>query len=170
MIIGAGPAGLACAIEAQKQNLKYLVIEKGCLVNSIFRFPTNVTLFSTSDLLEIGGIPFIISASKPKRIDLLQYYRRVVAYFNLKINLYEESILIQGQKLSFKIQTNREKNYIAEHVIVATGQYDNPNLLNIPGENLEKVSHYYTDGSKVFIENSRNHGKKIIGHILNGNK
>lgn len=150
IIIGGGPGGLACAIQSKKQNLKYLVIEKGCLVNSIFRFPTEVTLFSTPDLLEIGGIPFIVSTEKPKRLDLLKYYRRVTEHFDLKINLYEKVESVQGQKSNFQVNTNRGQIYIARNVIVAVGQYDNPNLMNIPGEELDKVSHYYSEGHPYF--------------------
>ena len=144
-IVGAGPGGLACAIAAQKHNLNYLVIEKGCLVNSVFYFPTNVTLFSTPELLEIGGIPFIIPAEKPSRKDLLGYYRRVTEHFDLKINLNEKVESISGQKGDFQIQTSRNKIYSAKNIVIATGQYDTPNLMNIPGEDLEKVSHYYTE-------------------------
>jgi len=150
IIIGAGPAGLACAIAAKKQNLKYLVIEKGCLVHSIFRFPTDVTLFSTPELLELGDIPFIISTTKPRRLDLLKYYRRVAEHFDLNIHLYETINRVEGQKNGFYIHTDREKNYVTRHVIAATGQFDTPNLMNIPGENLAKVSHYYSEGHRYF--------------------
>ena len=144
-IVGAGPGGLACAIAAQKHNLNYLVIEKGCLVNSVFHFPTKTTLFSTPELLEIGGIPFIISTEKPTRTDLLGYYRRVTEHFDLKINLNEKVESISGQKGDFQIQTSRNKIYSAKNIVIATGQYDTPNLMNIPGEDLEKVNHYYTE-------------------------
>lgn len=149
MIIGAGPCGLACAIEAQKNNLEYLVIEKGCLVHSVFRFPTNLILFSTPDLLEIGAIPFIIATEKPTRTDLLTYYRRVAGHFKLNIKLFERVDLLDGQKNRFIIATNLA-SYRARHVIIATGQYDNPNSMGIPGENLGKVSHYYTEAHPYF--------------------
>jgi len=111
VIIGAGPAGLVCAIEAQKQNLNYLVLEKGCLVNSVYHYPTNLVLFSTPDLLEIGGIPFIISTEKPTRTDLLEYYRRVAEHFDLRINLYEKVESITGRKGDFTVRTNRDKSW-----------------------------------------------------------
>lgn len=144
-IVGAGPGGLACAIEAQKHNLNYLVIEKGYLVNSVFHFPTDMVLFSTPELLEIGGVPFIIPTEKPSRAALLDYYRRVAEHFELKINLNEKVESISGQRGDFQIQTNRAKAYSAKNIVIATGQYDNPNMMNIPGEDLEKVSHYYTE-------------------------
>jgi thioredoxin reductase (NADPH) len=153
IIIGAGPGGLACAIEAKRQNLKYLIIEKGCLVHSIFRFPADVILFSTPELLEIGDLPFIISTTKPKRLDLLNYYRRTAEHFDLNIHLYETVAGIEGQKNEFRIHTGRQKHYITRRVIVATGQFDTPNLLNISGENLPKVSHYYTEGHPYFKKN-----------------
>lgn len=150
VIIGAGPAGLVCAIEAQKQKLNYRVLEKGCLVNSVYHYPTNLVLFSTPDLLEIGGIPFIISTEKPTRTDLLEYYRRVAAHFDLRINLYEKVESITGRKGDFTIQTNRGKSYAARNIVVATGQYDNPNWMNISGEEREKVSHYYTEAHPYY--------------------
>ncbi len=149
LIIGAGPGGLACAIEAEKHDLKYLVIEKGCLVNSVFRFPTNLILFSTPDLLEIGGVPFIISTKKPTRTDLLKYYRRVTEHFDLDIHLFEKVNSIVGERGSFEVETS-ERYYQAKYVVVAPGQYDNPNLMGIPGENLSKVSHYYTEAHPYF--------------------
>ncbi len=149
-IVGAGPGGLACAIAAQKHNLNYLVIEKGCLVNSVFHFPTNVTLFSTPELLEMGGIPFIIPTAKPTRKDLLGYYRRVAEHFDLKINLNEKVESISGKKGDFQIQTSRNKIYSAKNIVIATGQYDSPSLMNVPGEDLEKVSHYYTEAHPYY--------------------
>lgn len=149
IIIGAGPGGLACAIESQRRNLHYLVIEKGCLVNSIFRFPTDTTVFSTPDLLEVGGIPFIIPTVKPKRIDLLNYYRRAAETFEVKINFYEEVESVAAESGSFCVQTTRA-NYHARAVIVGTGQFDTPNMLNVPGEGLEKVSHYYTEAHPYY--------------------
>lgn len=153
IIIGAGPAGLACAIEAKKQNLNYLVIEKGCLVNSIFHFPTDLSFFSTADLLEIGDVPFVLSAPKPKRIDALNCYRRVAEHWQIRLHLYETVQAISGEKGDFRIQTNREENYRTRNIIVATGQYDTPNFMNISGEHLPKVSHYYTEGHPYFQKN-----------------
>lgn len=150
VIVGAGPGGLACAIEAKQHRLKYLVLEKGCLVNSIFRFPTNVILFSTPDLLELARVPFIISTEKPKRSDLLNYYRRLTEEFGLQINLYERVMSIDGEKGRFFVKTNRRASYSTRNVVIATGQYDNPNYLNIPGEDLPKVSHYYTEAHPYY--------------------
>ncbi len=144
IIVGAGPAGLACAIAAEKQNTSYLVIEKGCLVNSIFHFPTNLIFFSTPDLLEIGGIPLIIQTEKPTRADMLKYYRIVAEYYNLRINLYERVEELSGEKGNFQVRTSKA-NYNTQNVVIATGQYDNPNMMHIPGEDLDKVSHYYSE-------------------------
>jgi thioredoxin reductase (NADPH) len=153
IIIGAGPGGLACAIEARKQQLNYLVIEKGCLVNSIYRFPTNVTFFSTPDLLEIGGIPFIIPGEKPTKSDLLNYYRSVAGHFDLNIRSFETVASITPVRDRFVVMTKAGLEYESKHVVVATGQFDTPNVLNIPGEELDKVSHYYTDAHPFYNKN-----------------
>lgn len=149
VIVGAGPAGLACAISAQQNGLSYLVIDKGCLVNSIFHFPTNVTLFSTADLLEIGGVPFIIASEKPNRLELVNYYRGVARHYNLKLHLYEKVKEIRGRKGWFEIHTEKA-TYVSRNVVLATGQYDQPRRLGVPGEDLPKVSHYYTEGHPYF--------------------
>lgn len=153
IIIGAGPAGLACAIAAKKQNLNYLLIEKGCLVNSIFHFPTDLIFFSTADLLEIGDVPFVLSSPKPKRLDALNYYRRVAQHWDLRVNLYETVLSVSGEKDEFQIETNREGKYRSKNIVLATGQYDFPNLMGIPGENLSKVNHYFTEGHPYFKKN-----------------
>ena len=150
VIIGAGPIGLACAIDAQKHGLNYLVLEKGCLVNSIFHFPTNLIFFSTPDLLEIGGIPFIISAEKPTRTDLLKYYRIAAEHYGLNIHLFEKVAAIRGKAGDFTISTDRPESYRTRNIAIATGQYDHPNMMNIPGEDLEKVSHYYTEAHPFY--------------------
>jgi len=153
IIIGAGPSGLACAIEAKKQNLNYLVIEKGCLVNSIFHFPTNLIFFSTADLLEIGDVPFVLSSPKPTRLDALNYYRRVAQHWDVRVNLYEIVLSVSGEKGDFEIETNLEGKYRTRNIVFATGQYDFPNLMGIPGENLPKVNHYYNEGHPYFKKN-----------------
>ncbi|HEX9653810.1 MAG TPA: YpdA family putative bacillithiol disulfide reductase [bacterium] len=153
IIIGAGPAGLACAIEAKKQNLNYVVIEKGCLVNSIFHFPTDLTFFSTADLLEIGDVPFVLSAAKPKRRDVLNYYRRVAEYWGLRISLYESVLSVSGERGDLQVETNREGKYRTRNVVLATGQFDSPRLMGIPGENLAKVNHYYVEAHAYFKKN-----------------
>ncbi len=151
IIIGGGPIGLACALEAQRSNLKYLVLEKGCLVNSLYNYPANMTFFSTSERLEIGGVPFVSNNPKPTRPEALEYYRRVAASHQVNIHLFEEVKAVKKQTASdktqdgkFIIETNKQK-YSADHIVIATGFYDIPYLLNVPGEDLPKVSHYYKD-------------------------
>lgn len=144
IIVGAGPSGLSCAIAAKKHRLKYLVIEKGCLVNSMFGMPVHMKFFSTPDLLEIGGIPFITSGEKPSRLELLRYYRAVTEYFDLAVNLGEEVLAISGSKGGFEVTTSKGK-YSTKNIVLATGQFDRPNIIGIPGENLDKVSHYYSE-------------------------
>lgn len=144
IIIGGGPIGIACGLEAQKQGLHYLILEKGPIVNSLFNYPVNMQFFSSSERLEIDGIPFISKEAKPRRSEALEYYRRIVTSNQLHINLFEEVISIAREGETFKIDTNKD-TYLAAKVIIATGFYDLPNLLNIPGEGLPKVSHYYKD-------------------------
>jgi len=144
VIIGAGPIGLACAIEAKRKNLNYLVIEKGALVNSLYNYPLYMTFFSTSERLEIGGVPFTSISFKPGRQDALEYYRRIQQYFELNIHLYEEVLSIKPENELKYIKTNQSE-YYSKNIIIATGFYDLPILLNIPGENLPKVSHYYKE-------------------------
>lgn len=145
IIIGGGPIGLACAIEAQKKNLNYLIIEKGALVNSIFNYPLYMTFFSTAERLEIGDIPFNCLTPKPGRQDALEYYRNIHRYFNFNIHLFEkvESVLKQNDG-SFEILSNKKK-YLSSNVVIATGFYDIPLYMNIPGEDLPKVRHYYKE-------------------------
>jgi len=149
IIIGAGPIGLACAIEAKKKSLNYLVIDKGTLVNSIYHYPMNMTFFSTSDKLEIGNIPFISHNSKPTRAEALEYYRRVASHWKLNINLYEEVNNIDKQNEFYKITTPKGI-YSASNLIIATGFYDRPYSLDVPGEELPKVKHYYSEPHPYF--------------------
>ncbi|MFA3783907.1 YpdA family putative bacillithiol disulfide reductase [Melioribacteraceae bacterium 4301-Me] len=144
IIIGAGPIGLACGIEAVKNNLKYLIIDKGCLVNSIYNYPTNMVFFSTSDRLEIGNVPFISHGVKPTRTEALEYYRRVKSSWNLNVHTYEKVNSVVGEFGNFTVITAK-REYKTANVIAAIGFYDNPNYLNIPGEQLPKVKHYYDD-------------------------
>ena len=158
-IIGAGPIGICCAIEAKKNNLSYVIIDKGCLVNSLYNYPKNMTFFSTSDKLEIGDVPFISHNSKPTKSEALEYYRRVVSSWKLDINLYEEVNKIT-KKENFEVVTSKGK-YISKNVIVATGFYDLPYKLNVPGEDLDKVKHYYDEphpyfGMKVAVVGAAN--------------
>ena len=144
IIIGGGPIGLACAIEAKRAKLKYLVIEKGVLVNSLFHYPVNMTFFSTSERLEIGDVPFVSNNKRPTRIEALEYYRRIVTSFNLNIHLFERVTSVKKSKGGFRVVTSKH-NYHSKYIIVATGFYDIPYLLNVPGEDLPKVKHYYDD-------------------------
>ena len=143
LIIGAGPIGLNCALEAEKNGLRYVIIEKGTIVNSLYHYPLYMRFFSTADKLEIAETPFITSSPKPGRQDALEYYQGIARQRELKINLYEQVLNISKNEL-FEIQSSKTK-YLAKNVIIATGFYDIPNLLNIPGENLPKVKHYYTE-------------------------
>ena len=153
IIVGGGPIGLACALEAKKAGLDYLILEKGTLVNSLYNYPVNMTFFSTSERLEIGGIPFVSNNPKPTRPEALEYYRRVTLSNHINIHLFEKVEKISSQlqvtgKLeqatSFLITTNKT-TYTANYIIIATGFYDIPYKLNVPGEDLPKVTHYYKD-------------------------
>lgn len=144
IIIGGGPIGLACALEAKKAGLDYLILEKGCLVNSLYHYPVNMTFFSTSERLEIGGIPFVSNNAKPTRPEALEYYRRVASSRQVNIHLFEEVLEAQPANGLFSVVTT-VRTYYAKHLIIATGFYDIPYLLNVPGENLPKVTHYYKD-------------------------
>ncbi len=144
LIIGAGPIGLACGIEAEKKNQSYQIIDKGCLVNSIYNYPRNMTFFSTSDRLEIGEVPFISHNPKPTRSEALEYYRRVASSWDLKVSLYEKVDQIDSSSQGFNITTSKG-TYHAKNIILATGFYDLPYLLNVPGEELPKVRHYYDE-------------------------
>jgi thioredoxin reductase (NADPH) len=144
IIIGGGPIGLACAIEATKAGLSHLVIEKGAFVNSLFNYPVNMTFFSTSQRLEIGNIPFVSIAPKPGRNEALEYYRRAAINYNINIQLFEEVNNAVKEGLEFIVTTSKS-TYHSRKVIIATGFYNIPFLLNVPGEDLPKVTHYYKD-------------------------
>ena len=144
LIVGAGPIGLNCALEAEKNNLSYVIIEKGTIVNSLYNYPLYMRFFSTAEKLEIAEIPFISTAPKPGRQEALEYYQGIARQRNLNINLYEKVLNVTKKEEIFEIETSKSK-YFARNVIVSTGFYDIPNLMNIPGENLEKVKHYYTE-------------------------
>jgi len=144
IIVGAGPIGLATAIELKRRNISSKIIERGCLVNSIFNYPKDMTFFSTSERLEIGEVPFISHNPKPTRREALEYYRRAAESYDLDINLYEEVRNISGKDGAFVVQTDKD-SYKAAKVVVATGFYDIAKMMNIPGENLDKVRHYYDE-------------------------
>jgi thioredoxin reductase (NADPH) len=154
-IVGGGPIGLACGIECEKAGLDYLIVEKGVMTNSLFNYPLNMTFFSTSEKLEMGGIPFMSIAHKPTRTEALEYYRRVVKTWTLKVNLYEEVKTLHNNGTLFEIITAKRK-YLAKNIIMATGFYDLPNLMHVPGEDLPKVTHYYKEpwpyiGQKILV-------------------
>jgi thioredoxin reductase (NADPH) len=161
LIIGGGPTGLAIAIEAEKARLNYLVIEKGVLVNSIFRFPANMTFFSTSLNLEIGGVPFISHLDKPTRREALEYYRRLLESYRLKVKLYEPVLgMDRNAEGIYEVKTTKG-NYPARHVAIATGFYDIPRMMDVPGEDLQKVKHFYDEahpyvGQRVLVVGAAN--------------
>lgn len=144
LIIGAGPIGLNCALEAEKNKLTYLIVEKGTIVNSLYNYPLYMRFFSTAEKLEIAEIPFISPAPKPGRQEALEYYQGIARQKNLNINLYEKVLHVNKNEGIFDIETSKAK-YRAKNVIISTGFYDIPNLMHIPGEDLPKVKHYYTE-------------------------
>ena len=147
--IGAGPTGLACAIEAKRAGMNPLVIDKGCLCNSIFHYPVNMVFFTTPELLEIGDLPLVSAAEKPVRTEALKYYRKAAEHFQLELRLFERVLRVDGHDGNFTVVTQTEKGteqrYTGKKVSVATGYYDLPNIMNIPGEDSPHVSHYYTE-------------------------
>jgi thioredoxin reductase (NADPH) len=144
VVIGGGPIGLACGLEAKKAGLSYLILEKGVLVNSLYYYPANMTFFSTSERIEIGEVPFVSNNVKPTRAEALEYYRRIAVSNHLNIHLQEpvEKVIPKGDY--YEIKTSRA-TYQATHIIIATGFYDIPNLMHIPGEDLPKLTHYYKE-------------------------
>ncbi|MFS4469567.1 YpdA family putative bacillithiol disulfide reductase [Maribacter sp. 2210JD10-5] len=160
IIIGGGPIGIACGLEAQKKGLSYIILEKGPIVNSLFNYPVNMQFFSSSERLEIDDIPFISKEAKPKRDEALEYYRRIVTSNNLNIHLFEKVEAVKKTNSNFLIDTTK-RSYTSKNLVVATGFYDLPNLLNVPGEDLPKVAHYYKDphfyaGQKVAVVGASN--------------
>lgn len=144
IIVGGGPIGLACGLEAQKAGFSYLILEKGALVNSIYHYPRNMTFFSTSERLELAEVPFVSNNPKPTRSEALEYYRRVVLSGGINIHLFEEVLSVTKELHSFSVMTIK-KSYKSKNIIIATGFYDLPFMLNVPGEELPKVKHYYDD-------------------------
>jgi thioredoxin reductase (NADPH) len=160
IIIGAGPIGLACGVEAKKAGLKYVILEKGTLTNSIFNYPVNMTFFSTSERLEMANIPFMSVGSKPTRTEALEYYRRIFFHFDLNVNLYEGVETLSKAGDHFQIKSTKS-SYQTKKLVLATGFYDLPNLMNVPGEDLPKVMHYYKEpwpyiGQKVLVVGGAN--------------
>lgn len=162
IIIGGGPIGLACALEAKKKKINYCILEKGCLVNSLYNYPYNMTFFSTSERLEIGGIPFVSISAKPTRNESLEYYRRACVSADLKVRLQEEVLSVQPLSGLYKVVSGK-RSYTAKYIIVATGFYGIPVLMNVPGETLPKVTHYYKEPhfyamQKVVVVGANNSG------------
>jgi thioredoxin reductase (NADPH) len=147
--IGAGPTGLATAIEAKRAGRRPLVIDKASLCNSIHHYPANMVFFTTPELLEIGDLPLVCAAEKPTRVEALKYYRRAAEHYELELRLYEQVLRVDGHDGDFTVVTKaergREEKYHGKKIVVATGYYDLPNELGVPGENLPHVSHYYTE-------------------------
>src|SRR5215467_8367082 len=154
LVIGAGPTGMACAIEAQRAGFSAVSIDKGCLVNSLFNYPANMVFFTTPELLEIGDIPFTTANQKPNRHEALEYYRNVAQHYRLDVRQYQRVLSVSGYDGAFKIQTRdrhgKEHTYEARKMVVATGYYDLPNYLGIPGEESGKVLHYYKEPHPYF--------------------
>src|SRR5579875_30346 len=149
LVIGAGPTGLACAIEAQKAGFRVVLVDKGCICNSIFHYPSHMTFCTASELLEIGDIPFPSPNAKPSRNEALEYYRKVAMHYRLDVRQYQAVVSAAGQDGDFRIATRdrygRERMHTARKLILSTGYYDLPNPLHVPGEELPKVMHYYND-------------------------
>jgi thioredoxin reductase (NADPH) len=163
LIIGGGPIGLACALAAKEKGLSYVILEKGALVNSLYNYPANMSFFSTSEKLEIGGIPFVSNNFKPTRPEALEYYRRVATSNQLNIHLQEQALSVHKTDNGFSVTTSRDKTYFAGNLIIATGFFDIPVLMNVPGEGLSKVTHYYKEAhfyamQKVVIVGASNSG------------
>lgn len=156
-IVGAGPTGLACGIELEKRGLRPVLFEKGCVVNSLYNYPTNLVFFTTPELLEIGDIPMTSLNEKPGRTEALKYYRRVADHYKLNIHQYERVLGFEGDDGRFTVRTEKQC-YRARKVILASGYYDIPNKLNVPGEELDKVIHYYREAHPYY-----NHDVLIVG-------
>ena len=162
IVIGAGPTGLACAIEAKRAGLSVCNIDKGCLTNSLYNYPTNMTFFTTPELLEIGNIPFPSANAKPNRQEALEYYRRVTEHYQLDVRQYQNVDRVTGSDGDFRVHTTdrlgNAHEYSARKLILSTGYYDLPNYMNVPGEDLPKVTHYYKEPHPFF-----DHDVLIVG-------
>ena len=149
IVVGAGPTGLACGIELKRRGLEALIFDKGCVVNSLYHYPTNMVFFTTPELLEIGDIPMTSIGEKPGRTEALKYYRRVADHYKLTVHQYERVERIEGDDPHFTVHTDKG-TYEARKIILATGYYDVPNMLNVPGEELDKVIHYYKEAHPYY--------------------
>jgi thioredoxin reductase (NADPH) len=165
VVVGAGPTGLACGIELQQRGLKTVLVEKGCVVNSIYHYPANMTFFTTPELLEIGNIPMTSLNDKPNRTEALKYYRKVAEHFRLEIRQYERVDRIAGADGAFQVFTTDRLGcphvYHARKIVLATGYYDVPNMLDVPGESLDKVLHYYKEAHPYYNHDRR---QELGGH------
>ena len=154
VVVGAGPTGLACAIDVKRAGLTVTNIDKGCLVNSLFNYPSNMTFFTTPELLEIGDLPFSSPNQKPTRQEALEYYRKCAEHYQLDVRQYEPVLKVEGSDNDFVVHTTnlhgRQRAYHARKLILATGYYDRPNYMNVPGEELPKVMHYYREPHPFF--------------------
>jgi len=157
VVVGAGPTGLACGIELQQRGVSTVLLEKGCVVNSIYNYPTHMVFFTTPELLEIGNLPMTSLNEKPGRTEALKYYRRVADHYELNIHQYERVMSIQGEDGDFEVRTSKAE-YRARKIVLATGYYDLPNMLNVPGEELDKVVHYYKEPHPYY-----NHDVIVVG-------
>jgi len=174
--IGAGPTGLACAIEAKRVGMSSLVIDKGCLCNSLYHYPTNMNFFTTPERMEIGDIPMTISGGKPTRVEALKYYRRAVEHYGIDLRLYERVERIDGNEGDFVVHTKTDsgdRQYHGKKIVIATGYYDLPNPLGIPGEDLPNVSHYFTDphpywNQQVVVIGGRNSAAEAALELFRG--
>jgi len=162
LVVGAGPTGLACGIELKQRGVNCVLIEKGCVVNSLYHYPTNMTFFTTPELLEIGNIPMTSMFEKPNRTEALKYYRRVADHYKLDVRQYERVDRIAGDDPAFQVFTTDRRGcqqvYNARKIVLATGYYDVPNMLNVPGEDLPKVLHYYKEPHPYY-----NHDVVVVG-------
>jgi thioredoxin reductase (NADPH) len=162
VVVGAGPTGLACGIELKRLGVRAVLIDKGCVVNSIYHYPTHMTFFTTPELLEIGDLPMTSLNEKPNRTEALKYYRRAADHYALDVRQYERVDQVSGEDNSFHVATTDRLGcrhvYLARKIVLATGYYDIPNLLNVPGESLEKVMHYYKEPHPYY-----NHDVAVIG-------
>jgi len=165
LIVGAGPTGLACAIEARRAGFTAVAVDKGCLCNSLYNYPTNMTFFTTPELLEIGDVPFVSAQQKPSRLEALEYYRKVAEFYRLDVRQYHTVASIEGTDGAFLVhctdRLSRPTQFLARKLVVASGYYDLPNRMNVPGEEMEKVTHYYREphpfyGSDVVVVGAKN--------------
>jgi bacillithiol disulfide reductase len=177
LCVGAGPTGLSCAIEAKRIGLAPLVLDKGCLCNSLYHYPTNMLFFTTSERMEIGGLPMTTAGSKPTRTEALKYYRRAAEHDELELRLYERLERVVGHDGDFSVQTlaagGAAHTCRAKKIVLATGYYDRPNLLGVPGENLPHVSHYYTEshpywGQEVVVIGAQNSAAEAALDLFRG--